>query len=228
VHEKRMASAEVTLDANRSPLSDLAAAEPDLHVVLRFENDPSSPTSALMMDQRTLCEATRSQLYALFSRAMGVPARDWVAVAANIGLNLEFPARYTTLEQNLIKATFLLALWLEPSVVATSHPVSLEHELIDNIIVDYSGAPERQRYIYFPRQDLPAAVTDRLYRLHLLCRAHICVDQRHVTRHFVPLITPGVSPHAFDPGKIDGGPSYRAWQNIRRDMGRCVERTIRS
>jgi hypothetical protein len=44
----------------------------------------------------------------------------------------------------------------------------------------------------------------------------------------VPLVTPGVGAHAFDPGKVDGGVNYKAWQDIRRDMGRCIQRTIRS
>jgi len=222
-----MANAEISLNANRSSLSNLGAEEPDLHLALRFNDGSPSATASLDIDQRTVCDTTRELLYAVAARAIGTPARDWLAIAGSLGVSFAFPTSYTTTEQNLAKAAFLIALWLEPYIVA-SRPPSVTNELIDSIIIDYSGSPGRQRYIYFPRTGLPDQALERLYRLHLLCRARISVNNETITRHFVPLVTPGISSHAFDAGLATGNINYRTWQNIRRDMGHCIQRTIRS
>lgn len=223
-----MANAQLNLRANRSPLSNLDVVEPDSRITLRFDDGQAAATTAtLTMDQHPVCRATRAEVYAVFARVIGAPARDWAEAANTVGVQLTLPPNINTIEQNLAKATFLIALWLEPSVIA-SHPAPLTHELIDTIIVDYSGVPGRQRHIYFPQQNLPAQTVERLYRLHLLCRIQITIGGGVTDRYFVPLVTPGVGAHVFDPAHTNGGESYRAWQDVRRNMGRCIQRTFRS
>jgi len=172
-----MANAVLTLNANRSPLSDLHATERDFEFVLSFDDvEPTSPLATLTFDNQPVCRTTRTNLYALASRAIGAPADQWPDIADSLGLSFHLPDGYTAVEQNVAKAAFLIALWLEPRIIA-ANPGTLADELNDELIIDYSGAVERQRYIYFPPQALDQAVADRLYRLHLLCRANLRLNE---------------------------------------------------
>jgi hypothetical protein len=133
-------------------------------------------------------------------------------------------AHLGTTEQNAAKALFMSVQWLEPQLVQGGlRAADLAAELRGNVVVAYRGEPGLQRHVYFVDQPLPAHVADRLFRLRLLCPLELSVAARgRETVWFVPLVVPGVAISRFDPPAPNGGGVYRAWQQIRSDMGRRI------
>ncbi len=124
----------------------------------------------------------------------------------------------------------MVALWIEPGLVS-SNIRDVQDSLSGEIIVDYSGTPGTQRYVYFPSEALQGesqVLLDRLYSLHLLCRATVVLGKDLVERFFVPIVTPAVLESRFDEGLAERQSAHRLWRAIRRELDAKVRRVVES
>jgi hypothetical protein len=164
-----------------------------------------------------------------FQSVSGKPVREWPGIAETFGIQFQIPQSLTTVISQLSKAALLTYLWVEPNLLPNrSSP--WETLLYDEFIVDNTGRPGTQPFIYFPPRELQSVPVDqsikRLYELTLLCKVDI-IDQSGVwNRFFTPLNVPGLLIAKFDPGKPGGGPTYALWSKIRQRMQQRVQKFV--
>jgi hypothetical protein len=180
------------------------------------------------LDGRRLIEAAQPDFHAFVAATNGRPVRAWEEVGKSLGIVLQLPEQRSTVLDNLLKAGSLVYQWLEPAFVARNAE-SLEHELVDQIIIDHTGAPGRQPFLYFLSEFYGrASETERLFALQLLSRAIVSIGNSEIVRYFKPLAVPAVMIAKFDRSRPDGGDAYALWQAIRKRMTAAIERVVDS
>lgn len=166
-------------------------------------------------------EVTRgatSQVLSAYAQCIGMALRDWPPSFRRVALELIAIDGYDTARSNAVKAVGLFAVWLEPMVLSGGEGVSAD-SLSSEVIVDYTGAPGQQPYIYvlsskFQKDDDAHA---RLYELGLLSRLTVTIDSKVLHWWFKPLVTPIV--------RLDRlGASERLWSGIKNEMQAAVRR----
>jgi len=163
-----------------------------------------------------------------FRSVIGKPARQWPELAEKLNLQflLQRPLEsLNTVEQGLFKALFLVYLWVEPNLWPNK-AAPWDTLLFDEFIVDFTGRPGTQPFIYFPPKELQEASANqlqRLYDLTLLCRLEITDASGKAKRFFKPLNVPGLLIAKFDPDRPNGGPTYALWSMIRHRMQQKVQ-----
>jgi len=223
-------STEITLTASTAPLppSSIGSEEWQSVVNIRIERTTRQLAHAkMLLDGSVVLDARLDNLLALCARAIGRPAHEWSALDLGGGVHASVPESYSAIQQNLAKAGLLVSLWLEPWLLRSDS--EQPPELHDDLIVDYTGAPGRQRYLYFLGSINDDGLLDRLFRLHLICRIDLAIEDVSPRQYyFIPLVVPGVALHWFDEAHPSGGSTYRAWGRIRAQMARRAQRILRS
>lgn len=160
------------------------------------------------------------QVLAVCANTIGKSLRLWPPVFDECGLQLADPdalAKLKTHQSNAVKAVGLFAVWMEPAVLVRGRGID-PRSFCDEIIVDYTGAPGQQPYIYllpFSRQTESDAHT-RLFECGLLAKFKM-LGEIDMSRWFKPLVTPVV--------RVDRlGPGERLWTSIKNDMQAAIRR----
>ncbi len=153
---------------------------------LRLENG----RAAWSTHEAKLLECDTDTYFALSSKLIGRSPREWSTTAQDFGLPLAVEAviALTGREQNLLRASFLIALWLEPLLRRSQVELASE-QLHDQLIIDNTGRPGIQPYLYFPGA-LPEEVARALYDSALLAKLCLTSLEQAVTEYFKPLVTP--------------------------------------
>jgi len=188
---------------------------------------------AVRMNRRPFLDTTQPLFQKFCGYARGKPARKWLEVMVEPEMNqvrLTMPVEMSTVEQNLLKACFLVYLWIEPLFVG--RPTGpLDTSLTDECIIDYTGATGIQPFLYFPPGDYQRRVDDsamtKLFELQLVCRLQADVAGQALTRWFTPLVIPGVLVDRFGNDPIERRINYQTWQGIKAHLQGAVERTFR-
>lgn len=184
--------------------------------------------ATLDYDGRRIMNASQNLFHAFCRFTMGKPYRAWqnaadLPEAGQQGLEFQLPARVSTTEQNLLKSCFLTYLWIEPRLLGPTR--DLDALLIDEFIMDYTGAPGPQPLIYFlptEYQNPDSEELARLYELRILCRLTVTKDQVGIQRYFTSLVIPGIRASEL------GRQADRTWSEIKHRMLAAIRKNIRS
>jgi hypothetical protein len=164
----------------------------------------------------TVAEATLDQLLAAWTMTIGKPVRVWHECFQKADLQIDLPD-YSAQHANGIKALALLCVWIEPAI-RRGTGLADAGALCDEVIIDYTGAPGQQPYIYLlaerQQQDTPAHAG--LFALGLLAKLTLH-GQSEKRRWFKPLVTPFI--------RVDQlGVAERLWVRTKDDMRAAVQR----
>lgn len=220
-----MIDASLLLTASRGT-GDTSMPTSDYRVEVVFTGANFATSEATMLlDSREIIHDFQANVHTFFAHAIGAPAREWPAIGGSLGLSVTPLDDYSGIEQNLAKAGMLVATWVEPYVVAGASD-GLADELVDELIVDYTGHEGPQRLIYFPPLDLlDEGVERELYEAQLLCRLTLRIVAATVMRSFVPLVIPLVGPNTFRQIPC-GADASRKWRLIRERMRDRIHRVV--
>ncbi|HWB53637.1 MAG TPA: hypothetical protein VG722_05570 [Tepidisphaeraceae bacterium] len=185
----------------------------------------SDGTVAVKFDDHPFVQAAQPDFDRFCREITGQPARIWADVARGLTnpVTVTAPVQpFSTIEQNLLKACFLTYLWQAPLFIR--RPFALTGStLLDEFIIDYTGRPGRQPFIYYPpaqlqERSLPAEgrVTphQRLYILRILCRLQMTAGGGQLNRVFMPLVVPGVPNRLISDHTPTGAKAMEIWRGI--------------
>ena len=162
-----------------------------------------------------IIEAPLDDLLAAWAKTIGKPLRTWPQWFGQVGLSIEIAPDYNTQRANAIKALGLFCVWIEPAI---RRGTGLESMLFDEVIVDYTGAPGQQPYIYVlpERQQQETPAHARLFQLGLLAKFTL-QGQSEGQRWFKPLVTPIIRVEQL-------GIAERLWARTKDDMRAALRR----
>jgi len=207
---------------------------PICNVELSVTSEPyTASTVTLRRNGAPVLITTQPLFHRFCDFARGKPVRKWPDVMLEREMNdmrITMPVDMTTTEQNLLKASFVVYLWLEPFFVGRpTEPLSTV--LIDECIIDYSGSAGVQPFFYFPPSKYQAPADDpvmnKLFDLQLVCRLQAEIAGQAVTRWFTPLVIPGVLVDHFGENPTERRTNYQKWQGIKEQLQGTVERLFR-
>lgn len=166
----------------------------------------------------SLTKASVDQYHRFCTSVTGLPSQRWIEITRSLDKfrSIGFD-RWEHNELNLLRALNLIYLWVEPTLVL-ERPTPELRLLYDEVIINYTGQPGPQPYIYFLSRDAHAASSDaldQLYRLKLTGKISLSLSGT-IDRRFVPLALPAVRREQFT---VE---SFRLWQEIRREMGYAI------
>jgi hypothetical protein len=186
--------------------------------------DYHSSWISILRQGQFLLSAPMEQFHHFCATVTGLPSRLWATKMQSTSSFKDICfAGWNGSELNLLRAMNLAYLWVEP-VFVLSRAFSESETLLDDVILNYTGRPGPQPYIYFLSRELhdsQSITLDQLFQFRLLCRATLHSGDSAV-RYFVPLALPSVQK-----GQLTSD-AAELWRKIKRDMEHSIRKLVDS